>query len=68
MAGQKAFSLLSSNALRVFAINSVGDFVLWLGKAFVVAITVFVGLELIQVSGKLTPLSRPSNAPLDSDT
>lgn len=59
MAGQKAFSLLSSNALRVFAINSVGDFVLWLGKAFVVAITVFVGLELIQVSGKLAPLTSP---------
>lgn len=49
LAGQKAFSLLSSNALRVFAINSVGDFVLWSGKAFVVACTVFAGLDIIQV-------------------
>lgn len=49
IAGQKAFSLLSSNALRVFAINSVGDFVLWSGKALVVACTVFVGLDVIQV-------------------
>lgn len=48
-AGRKAFSILSSNALRVFAINSVGDFVLLLGKAFVVAITVLIGIELIQV-------------------
>lgn len=49
-AGKKAFSILTSNALRVFAINSVGDFVLLLGKAFVVAITVLIGMELIQVS------------------
>lgn len=48
-AGRKAFSILSSNALRVFAINSVGDFVLLLGKAFIVAITVLIGMELIQV-------------------
>lgn len=48
-AGRKAFNILSSNALRVFAINSVGDFVLLLGKAFVVAITVLIGMELIQV-------------------
>lgn len=48
-AGRQAFAVLSSNALRVFAINSVGDFVLLLGKAFVVAITVLIGIELIQV-------------------
>lgn len=49
-AGSKAFKILSSNALRVFAINSVGDFVLLLGKAFVVAITVLIGIGVIQVS------------------
>lgn len=48
-AGRKATEILTSNALRVFAINSVGDFVLLLGKAFVVAITVLIGMELIQV-------------------
>ncbi|XP_037042642.1 choline transporter-like protein 1 [Bradysia coprophila] len=47
-AGNKAFKILSSNALRVFAINSVGDFVLLLGKAFVVAITVLIGIGVIQ--------------------
>lgn len=47
-AGRKAFSLLASNALRVFAINSVGDFVLLLGKLFVVLSTVLIGMELIQ--------------------
>lgn len=48
-AGRKAAQILTSNALRVFAINSVGDFVLLLGKVFVVAITVLIGMELIQV-------------------
>lgn len=47
-AGRRATGTLAGNALRVFAINSVGDFVLLLGKAFVVALTVLVGMELIQ--------------------
>uniref|UniRef100_A0A1B0CT90 Choline transporter-like protein n=1 Tax=Lutzomyia longipalpis TaxID=7200 RepID=A0A1B0CT90_LUTLO len=47
-AGRKAFNILSNNALRVFVINSVGDFVLFLGKAFVVLCTVLVGMEVIQ--------------------
>ncbi|XP_077291052.1 choline transporter-like protein 1 [Arctopsyche grandis] len=46
--GQQAFKVLASNALRVFAINSVGDFILFLGKAFVVIATVLIGIELIQ--------------------
>lgn len=46
--GRRAFSILSSNALRVIAINSVGDFVLFLGKVFVVVSVVFIGMELIQ--------------------
>jgi solute carrier family 44 (choline transporter-like protein), member 1 len=48
-AGKNAYNILSSNALRVFAINSVGDFVLLLGKVLVVMATVLVGMELIQV-------------------
>ncbi|XP_059622600.1 choline transporter-like protein 1 [Phlebotomus argentipes] len=47
-AGRKAFALLSNNALRVFVINSVGDFVLFLSKAFVVLCTVLVGTQVIQ--------------------
>ncbi|KAI0214390.1 Choline transporter-like protein 1 [Lamellibrachia satsuma] len=38
-AAKKAFEIIASNALRVAAINSVGDFVLFLGKIGVMAIT-----------------------------
>lgn len=50
VAGKRAFHILSTNSLRVFAINSVGDFVLLLGKVFVVLATVLIGIELIQVT------------------
>ncbi|OAD55258.1 Choline transporter-like protein 1 [Eufriesea mexicana] len=46
--GRKAFQALSSNILRVVAINSVGDFVLFLGKVLVVTLTVVSGIYLIQ--------------------
>lgn len=49
MAGKKAFTVLTNNALRVIAINSVGDFILLLGKTFIVLITILFGIELIQV-------------------
>lgn len=45
--GSRAFKLLTSNAMRVTAINSVGDFVLFLGKLLVVAFTVFLGFNMI---------------------
>lgn len=48
VAGKKAFHQLMSNSLRVFTINSLGDFVLFMGKAFVVVITVFSGIELLR--------------------
>ncbi|XP_032779774.2 choline transporter-like protein 1 isoform X2 [Daphnia magna] len=44
----RAFKMLSNNALRVIAINSVGDFILFLGKAGVVTAVVFIGIELIK--------------------
>ncbi|CAH1108165.1 unnamed protein product [Psylliodes chrysocephalus] len=47
-AGQQAFKLLSSNVLRVAAINSVGDFVLFLGKVVVVIATVLIGIKMLQ--------------------
>ena len=46
---QRAFGKLANNALRVAAINSVGDFVLFLGKAGVVTSVVFIGIELLRV-------------------
>ncbi|XP_053593865.1 choline transporter-like protein 1 isoform X1 [Microplitis demolitor] len=46
--GKKAFRALTDNILRVAAINSVGDFVLFLGKVLVVALTVVAGVYLIQ--------------------
>lgn len=46
--GKKAFQALSNNILRVAAINSVGDFVLFLGKVLVVTLTVVAGIYLIQ--------------------
>ncbi|XP_034186152.2 choline transporter-like protein 1 isoform X2 [Osmia lignaria lignaria] len=49
--GKKAFQALSSNILRVAAINSVGDFVLFLGKVLVVTLTVVSGIYLIQKEG-----------------
>ena len=46
---QRAFRLITSNALRVAAINSVGDFVLFLGKVAVVVAVVFAGIALVKV-------------------
>jgi len=48
--GQQAFKHLSTNALRVSAINSVGDFVLFLGKALVVVATILIGVKMFDVS------------------
>lgn len=48
-AGSRAFKLLVENALRVIAINSVGDFVLVLAKLLVVASTVLIAVAMLQV-------------------
>jgi Plasma-membrane choline transporter. len=48
--GQQAFKHLSSNVLQVSAINSVGDFVLFLGKALVVVATILIGFKMFDVS------------------
>ncbi|XP_061600512.1 choline transporter-like protein 1 [Cololabis saira] len=39
-----AFVILVENALRVAAINTVGDFVLFLGKVIIVSVTAFAGV------------------------
>ncbi|XP_041483712.1 choline transporter-like protein 1 [Lytechinus variegatus] len=58
-AAQKAFSLLVSNALRVAAINSVGDFLLLLGKVAVTACVVVIGLQLLQEREDLNSYAIP---------
>lgn len=47
---KKAFLLILENALRVAAINSIGDFVLFLGKLSTMAVVLVVGNEFFQVS------------------
>lgn len=47
--GQLAFKNITSNVLRVAAINSVGDFVLFLGKVLVVTSTVLLGFKMLEV-------------------
>ncbi|PVD23520.1 hypothetical protein C0Q70_16792 [Pomacea canaliculata] len=47
-AARKAFMVIASNALRVAAINSVGDFVLFLAKVGIVTVVVVVGIELFR--------------------
>jgi hypothetical protein len=70
VAGKRAFRILSTNSLRVIAINSIGDFVLFLGKVFVVVATVLIGIELIQVRRKKSePIvsAQPSLPTIDAD-
>ena len=51
---KKAFLLIVANALRVAAINSIGDFVLFLGKISTAAVVLVIGHELFfKVSYKL---------------
>ncbi|CAC5407572.1 SLC44A1 [Mytilus coruscus] len=45
---QKAFLLIVSNALRVAVINSIGDFVLFLGKLSTMAIVLVIGHEFLK--------------------
>ncbi|XP_064606234.1 choline transporter-like protein 1 [Liolophura sinensis] len=45
---RRAFSIIVSNALRMVAINCVGDFVLFLGKVGTVAAVACVGIELFK--------------------
>ncbi|XP_043916965.1 choline transporter-like protein 1 isoform X2 [Protopterus annectens] len=44
---KEAFVILVENVLRVAAINTVGDFMLFLGKVLIVCITGFVGVLLL---------------------
>ncbi|XP_030643907.1 choline transporter-like protein 1 [Chanos chanos] len=49
-----AFVILAENALRVAAINSVGDFVLFLGKVLIVSCTAFAGVLALNYQREYT--------------
>lgn len=49
-AGKQALAHLAANPLRVAAINSVGDFVLFLAKVLVVACSVAIGSYFLKVA------------------
>lgn len=63
-AGSKAYHKLMSNTLRVFTINTIGDTVLFLGKVFVVVLTILTGMEMLRAKEGLhhiwVPLSLAS--------
>ena len=48
-AAQKAFSIIVENALRVAAINSVGDFMLFLSKLAVSAMSIGLAIFVLNV-------------------
>ncbi|XP_068630522.1 choline transporter-like 1 isoform X2 [Battus philenor] len=52
-AAAKAFSTIVNNALQVATINSVGDFILFLGKCIVTAVTGIIGLLLLKRNSDL---------------
>ncbi|XP_049866141.1 choline transporter-like 1 isoform X2 [Pectinophora gossypiella] len=52
-AAAKAFSTIVSNALQVATINSIGDFILFLGKCIVTAVTGIIGLLLLKRNSDL---------------
>jgi len=58
-AAMKAFQMLTSNALRVAAINSVGTFVLLLGKLAVVIATVAVSYEIMRIKTETVYVAHP---------
>lgn len=50
MSAKRALKIIVSNSLRLAAINSIGDFTLFLGKAGTVAVVAVVGMEMLAVS------------------
>ncbi|XP_050498567.1 choline transporter-like 1 [Diabrotica virgifera virgifera] len=55
-----AFEVLTANILQVATINSLGDFILFLGKCFVTAVTGCVGLALFRRDAELTFYAAPT--------
>ncbi|XP_071954060.1 choline transporter-like protein 1 isoform X2 [Antedon mediterranea] len=59
---KRAFMILVSNALRVAAINCVGDFVLFLGKLGVAGLTALSGILILECVGDHSSVSYTSLA------
>ncbi|XP_077285195.1 choline transporter-like 1 [Arctopsyche grandis] len=59
-AAAKAFSALMSNALHMIMINSVGDFILFLGKCTVTAVTGSLGLIMLKRNPELHFYAAPT--------
>ncbi|KAL4708361.1 hypothetical protein ACJJTC_019597 [Scirpophaga incertulas] len=59
-AAAKAFNTIINNALQVATINSVGDFILFLGKCIVTAVTGIVGLLLLKRNSDLHFYAAPT--------
>lgn len=55
-----AFEVLTSHALQIATINSLGDFILFLGKCFVTAVTGCVGLAIFRRNPELTFYAAPT--------
>ncbi|CAG7662769.1 unnamed protein product [Allacma fusca] len=49
-AAKRAFNIITSNALRLATINSIGDFVLFLAKITIVALTTLCGYYIFQAN------------------
>ena len=49
-AAKRGFTLLVSNALRLMALNTVGDFCLFLAKILVVIVVVVIGMQITEVT------------------
>ncbi|XP_022918127.2 choline transporter-like 1 [Onthophagus taurus] len=59
-AAKTAFEVLVSHALEVATINSIGDFILFLGKCLVTAVTGMVGLYFFRQNPKLNFFAAPT--------
>ncbi|KAF5295092.1 hypothetical protein FQA39_LY13243 [Lamprigera yunnana] len=55
-----AFQVLTSHILQVATINSIGDFILFLGKVFVTAFTGCIGLYFFRSNPNLTFFAAPT--------
>ncbi|GLV34162.1 Choline transporter-like 1 [Carabus blaptoides fortunei] len=59
-AAKTAFEVLIAHSIQVATINSLGDFILFLGKCFVTAATGSVGLFFFRKNAKLTFYAAPT--------
>ncbi|XP_065201415.1 choline transporter-like protein 1 [Planococcus citri] len=59
VSGKRAFQVLTNNAIKVATINSVGDFVMVLGRLLVTGLAVLIGFLLLQGRSDITNSAYP---------